>query len=59
VTGRPWVALARGLSVVEVAGQRLIELEVLLGLDYDLGSVEVGKLNDVIVIDGNPLTDIR
>ena len=30
-----------------------------LGLDQDIGSLEVGKLADVIVIDGNPLADIR
>jgi imidazolonepropionase-like amidohydrolase len=30
-----------------------------LGLDKDLGSLEVGKLADLIVIDGNPLQDIR
>lgn len=30
-----------------------------LGLDEHLGSVEVGKLADLIVINGNPLTDIR
>jgi len=30
-----------------------------LGLDGDIGSLETGKLADVIVIDGNPLKDIR
>ena len=30
-----------------------------LGLDGDLASVEVGKLADLIVLDANPLDDIR
>ena len=30
-----------------------------IGLDRDLGTVEAGKLADLIVFDGNPLTDLR
>ena len=30
-----------------------------LGMDRDLGTLEAGKLADLIVIEGNPLQDIR
>ena len=30
-----------------------------LGMDRDIGSLQAGKLADIIVIEGNPLQDIR
>jgi hypothetical protein len=30
-----------------------------LGMDHDIGSLEVGKLGDLLVLTGNPLEDIR
>jgi len=30
-----------------------------LGLEKELGTIEKGKLADVIIVDGNPLTNIK
>jgi imidazolonepropionase-like amidohydrolase len=45
----PWEALRSGT----LAGARY------LGLDGDIGSLEVGKLADLFVVEGDPLTDLR
>jgi imidazolonepropionase-like amidohydrolase len=36
-----------------------IETAKLLRVDNDLGSIEVGKIADIIAVDGNPLVDIE
>ena len=45
----PWEALRAGT----IDGARYV------GLDGDIGSIEPGKLADLVVIDGNPLEDLR
>ena len=53
--GRPRVGLApgRALEVASAHGARF------LGLQDDLGTIETGKLADLVVLGSNPLDDIR
>ena len=48
-----------GFSPWEAFRAGSIDGAIHLGMDKDIGSIEPGKLADIIVIDGNPLTDIR
>ena len=41
------------LKVATIMGARAI------GLDVDLGSIEVGKLADIVILEKNPLDDLR
>ena len=54
-----WMLAQGGMNLHEVLKAATIGGASYLGLDKDIGSLEAGKLADVIVIDGDPLTDIR
>ncbi len=48
-----------GMLPVEVLRAATIDAARIIGIDQDLGSIEVGKLADLIILDANPLLDIR
>jgi imidazolonepropionase-like amidohydrolase len=54
-----WMLAQGGMTPHNVLKAATINGARYLGLDKDIGSLEVGKLADIIVIDGNPLLDIR
>ena len=47
-----------GMSPMEAIVSATLRGAELLGMEDELGTVEAGKLADVIVVDGNPLDDI-
>lgn len=54
-----WMFAQGGMSPLQALKTATINPAKTFGLDQQLGSVKVGKLADLIVIDGDPLTDIR
>jgi imidazolonepropionase-like amidohydrolase/Tol biopolymer transport system component len=53
-----WMLHQGGMSNMEVLQAATINGATYLGMDSEIGSIETGKLADLIVIDGNPLDDI-
>lgn len=53
-----WMMHQGGMSNLESLRAATLNGAKSLGLDEQIGSLEVGKLADLIVIDGNPLEDI-
>jgi imidazolonepropionase-like amidohydrolase len=49
----------RGMSPIEALQAATIGGARYLGLDRDLGSLEKGKLADLVVLERNPLENIR
>lgn len=54
-----WMFAQGGMDNLDVLKTATINPAVTFGMDKQLGSIEVGKLADLIVIDGDPLKNIR
>ncbi|MGA1369938.1 MAG: amidohydrolase family protein, partial [Blastocatellia bacterium] len=54
-----WALQSGGMTPHEALQCATIFGAEAIGLQQDVGSLEVGKLADLVVLEGNPLTDIR
>jgi hypothetical protein len=54
-----WLLAEGGMSPHRILRAATLNGATTLGLDHELGSLEEGKLADLIVLDGDPLEDIR
>jgi imidazolonepropionase-like amidohydrolase len=54
-----WMLAQGGMTPLEALDSATISGARYLGMDKDLGSLETGKLADLVVLDRNPLDDIR
>lgn len=54
-----WMLGQGGMTPLQVLRAGTLAGAQYLGLDRDIGSLEVGKLADLIVLDKNPLEDLR
>ena len=54
-----WVMAMGGMTNLEVLRAATIDGARIIGVDQDLGSIEEGKLADLVILKENPLEDIR
>ncbi len=53
-----WALSAGGMDNLDVLRVATLESAKAIGLDSEIGSIEAGKLADLVVMDNNPLDDI-
>ena len=54
-----WLLAKGGMAPMDAIRAATLNPAITLGVDDQIGSIRVGKLADLIVLDGNPLEDIQ
>lgn len=54
-----WMFEQGGMTNLEALRSATLNGAVYLGMDHQIGSIEKGKLADIIIVDGNPLDNIQ